>query len=302
MNDNEWIIGIDGGGTKCRAVLYNAQGSKLAESVTGPANIFADFDGALHSIQSACEQALDTYNLANKHQPWHPLTLNDCTVSAGCAGAGVGSAYERFVQWQHPFKQLFLRTDIHFSCMAANMGQSCCLIIVGTGSCIAFYEPLASVDKVQQTGLKLFGGHGFLLGDIASGAWLGKKAVSWFLQALESPTHDRDLFDIMASRIGTSVSGIIEKYGRANAGEFGQLVPMLLSTQDKSIHVQDWLQQGADYLIDIVKEHANSDQSIFIDGGLAQIYKPILKSQLALDIYSPKEEASYGAYLYALSQ
>ena len=35
-----WIIGVDGGGTKCKASLFDENGSVIATSETGPANVF----------------------------------------------------------------------------------------------------------------------------------------------------------------------------------------------------------------------------------------------------------------------
>ena len=46
-------LGIDGGGTKCRVRLENAQGTLLAEAVSGAANIATSVEVAQQSIIDA---------------------------------------------------------------------------------------------------------------------------------------------------------------------------------------------------------------------------------------------------------
>lgn len=306
MNENsvQWIIGIDGGGTKCKASLYNLAGNKMGESIAGPANVFADFEQAIESIVMSSKDVLEAYNVSHQQK----IMLNDCILSAGCAGAGIEAAYKRFMSWEHPFKNIHLSTDIHFSCIAANLNQACALIVVGTGSCIAFYDKqqtnksVINSDNTAPLEVKQIGGHGFLLGDNASGAWLGKKALAWFLQAIEGKVNDSALFEALQAKLGSDVSALIEQYGRANGSAFGQLVPVLVMVKEESDNVQAWVQEGADYLAGVIEEHINEDQPIFIDGGMASLYQPILSELLASEIFAPKQEPTHGAYLYAIAQ
>ena len=52
------FIGVDGGGSKCKARLENANGQLLAEAVAGPANPATDFAQTTDSILSACQRVL----------------------------------------------------------------------------------------------------------------------------------------------------------------------------------------------------------------------------------------------------
>jgi glucosamine kinase len=53
------LLGVDGGGTCCRARLASAQGAKLAEVVAGPANIRLGLDGALRLAGAAAGVPLE---------------------------------------------------------------------------------------------------------------------------------------------------------------------------------------------------------------------------------------------------
>ncbi len=282
---SKWIIGVDAGGTKCKASLFNAAGDEIASSTTGPANLFSDFQGAIASIMLACEQVL----LASGHH----IKPEQCALSIGAAGASVGSVQKKMQAWQHPFASMQIHSDLHISCIAANDTQPCVMIIVGTGSSVAIFNN----NEVAQ-----FGGHGFLLGDEASGAWLGRKAVQWYLHMLEQlipnteKVQNHALERALAKVLGNDIDAIIEMYGKANAATFASLVPTLLACHEQSANVQEWVEQGARYFASIIRHHAN-DLPIFIDGGLAGLYTPILTKMLTRSAGVPKKSATYGAYL-----
>lgn len=51
------VLGIDGGGTSCRAALATASGAVLGRGKSGPANIMTDLEGARHNIVEAARLA-----------------------------------------------------------------------------------------------------------------------------------------------------------------------------------------------------------------------------------------------------
>jgi glucosamine kinase len=283
-----WIIGIDGGGTKCDAGLFNPAGQLVATAFSGPANIFANFNAAIGEIEQACEQVIDLYNAQEQAKANDILSKKDCFLSLGCAGGGVDSAKKKFQRWQHQYAGAALITDVHASCLAANNANPCALFVIGTGSCLAIFQN----QKIQQ-----FGGHGFLLGDNASGAWLGKQAVSWYLQALETPNNDNQLQNALALSIGDNISDIIEHYGKASAAKFGALVPILLRVNDASPTVQTWLHEGAQYASELIIQHAQQSLPVFLSGGLAGIYKPLIEKMTNRPIQIPNNNAVFGAFL-----
>jgi glucosamine kinase len=279
---SEYIIAVDGGGTKCKAALYTLNGEKLASAVTGPANIFSDFDMAVASIISAAQKVTQQAG----------VPLEQCALSAACAGAGIPIAVKRFEQWQHPFTRVFLTTDIHASCLAANEGKDCVLIILGTGSCIA-----SSVAAK----VKIFGGHGFMLGDIGGGAWIGRELITWYLQAIDGLQPDSVLLAAMMQTLGDNPSKIVEHYAKASAVDFARLAKIAFAHQHESSIAREILRKGSDYVVAIVNKHAPHTPTIFADGGLSDAYLPMLASALANKIHRPLCSAEFGAYLYAKS-
>lgn len=282
-----WIIGIDGGGTKCEAGLFNPEGELVSKARSGPANVFANFSGAVSAIDLASDQVIDHYNRQQQATSKNKLTKQECFLSLGCAGGSIDSAKKRFHLWEHKYAGAMLTSDIHVSCLAANNAKPCALLVIGTGSCFAVYDN----DQVTQ-----YGGHGFLLGDNASGAWLGKHAISWYLQSLETPNNDIELQRVLSPSLGESVNDIIEKYGQATSGDFGALVPQILLAQTTSTTVQNWLHEGAKYAADLIVHHVHKDIPVFLTGGLANVYKPLVENMIKKPIHVPNENAVFGAF------
>ena len=88
MNKSKQLfwVGIDGGGTKCRAVLYDAQGEALAEGLGGPANIARYQHLALESMLDAVKAAVAQAGLMFDD------VCQSLTVCAGLAGAFLPSS------------------------------------------------------------------------------------------------------------------------------------------------------------------------------------------------------------------
>lgn len=283
-----WIIAIDGGGTKCDAGLFSLEGELISTARSGAANVFANFEGAIEAIELACDQLIAS---ANKQGSTNSkITKEHCFLSLGCAGGGVESARLKFDEWQHQYAGAILNTDAHVSCLAANKGDPCALFIIGTGSCLAVF---------QNNEVKQYGGHGFLLGDYASGAWLGKQAISWYLKSLEIPNSDSELKSILEASLACNISDIIQQYGQASAGKFGALAPKILAAEPSSTTVKKWLLEGAQYVSDLLSEHTLPDLPVFLTGGLAPTYQPLLIKINDRSISIPNENAVYGAYLAA---
>ena len=65
MSKNELFLGVDGGGTRCRARLCDASGLKLAEAQAGPANIRLGLKEAFASVLDVTLNCLEQAHLSS---------------------------------------------------------------------------------------------------------------------------------------------------------------------------------------------------------------------------------------------
>ncbi|WP_373433217.1 BadF/BadG/BcrA/BcrD ATPase family protein [Vibrio anguillarum] len=111
-----YYVGIDGGGTSCRARIRNEQGALLGEAKSGSANILLGVELAMQTIidaitQTAHQSGLTKENFAQMH------------VGLALAGAEQKSAWHAFMSQTHPFASLTLNTDAYGACIGAHNGE-----------------------------------------------------------------------------------------------------------------------------------------------------------------------------------
>jgi glucosamine kinase len=165
-----YLLGIDGGGTQCRARLTDLQGRVLSEATGGPANVWSDYDAALLSVGQLIDRVLVQAGLA-------PEALAQTALVAGLAGANVASVQARLARWQPACAALQVVSDVEIACAGAHGGAPGAVFIIGTGS------QGAAWDGERFT---LLGGWGFALSDQGSGAELGRRALRLALLAHEA--------------------------------------------------------------------------------------------------------------------
>ena len=64
VNEDQLFIGIDGGGTKCRATIYSVKQGVLGTGLGGPANPLHGLERTLESIMVSTQLALRDAGLA----------------------------------------------------------------------------------------------------------------------------------------------------------------------------------------------------------------------------------------------
>src|SRR5512138_788049 len=83
-----YVIGVDGGGTKTLALLADLDGHVIARGVSGPSNYNAV------GFESACAALESAINIVRKNYPGEIAAL-----CLGLAGAGRQEDIERFQFW-----------------------------------------------------------------------------------------------------------------------------------------------------------------------------------------------------------
>lgn len=287
IRDNTPIfVGIDGGGTKCRAVVFDNDYNELSSALAGPANVAKSGSLAYDAICAATDKALHAINVdmrAHTHRLF---------VSAGLAGVNVPSAQLALANWQHPFARFDFTTDIHSALLGAHNGNNGAVLIAGTGSCAASL----SNQVVTQ-----FGGHGFTLGDKGSGAWLGRLALCKALESLDNVIFATDFTVQVLKQISArSASDIVNAFNQASPKEFGALAPLVIDAAHKHDPVAlAIVEDGAKYLSTIAANAlAISDHSLVLVGGVSQAIRPWLNTALMQSVVTAKYGPEHGAVIY----
>ncbi len=284
--DTPLYLGIDGGGSKCRAVIVSSEQQVLGEGLSGPANPLRGMKIATDSILAATQQALTCAGLAF-------TDMSRLIAGAGLAGVNVPQYFQLFSDWQHPFKTLHLTTDLHIACMGAHQGQDGAVIIVGTGSC-----GLAAVAGE----LTDVGGHGFPYGDNGSGAWFGMQLVHKVLLSLDQLAPATGMTALLLQELAVTDSlGIVSHFMHATPTTYAKYAPLVFvaAEQGDSTALQ-LVQQGADFITAIARRLlGRQPPRLSFIGGLAHKLLPYLPLDIQQQVTPALQTPELGAVWFA---
>lgn len=200
-------LGVDGGGTGCRAVVVDAAGRVLGQADGGPANVTTDPGRACDMIRDTALRAMAAAGVSRVDAAGLGL--------AGANGVDVAEALAARL----PAGRLRVETDALTAALGALGGRDGVVAAIGTGSVFARYLD----GQFRQ-----IGGRGLILGDEGSGAWMGRAALS---DALRAEDGHAELTPYLA--------GLIEAYGggagvigfarNAAPADFAALMPSLIA-------------------------------------------------------------------------
>lgn len=245
-----FYLGVDGGGTGCRAVLADAQGRILGRGEAGPANVNTDTEGSCASILAATRQAMAGSGAG----------LADLRAVLGLAGANVTAAAAR-LQAMLPFAQARIVTDAEAATRGALGAADGIMAVMGTGS--VFTRQRAGV-------VRQFGGRGFLLGDEGSGAVLGRALLATALRAEDGFLPMTPLLQAVLRELG-GAEGVISFAGRARPVDFAAFAPRIVAGEDPA--AQRILAAAAEEVAAMIDhlQQAGPLPVVFL-GGLAPCY------------------------------
>lgn len=287
---NDFFIGVDGGGSKTHLRLESSDGKVLAEGFSGPANIRLSIEIACSSIHDALEQVLQKSKLKDKKGiRFH--------VGMGLAGYEVQSAREGFLtkQKNSMFSSLVVQSDAYVACLGAHSGSFGSVIIVGTG---------VVGLKINKKGKTQVGGWGFPHGDEGGAAWIGLETVRMLLHYCDGRGEGSSLLTHMKQKLGGKVEEITQWACYANASQFAEIAR----------DVFRYAQKGDKLAIYLLKISAKHVEKIFLAlekqekvsetklpyslvGGVVPFIRDYLRSSLKKRLVLPKGDACDGALL-----
>jgi len=156
-------LGLDGGGTGCRARARLADGRMTADHRGGPANVHSNPGGAISAITTLVAETLaEARKLAGELSEGHEVH-----AVLGIAGAVEIGAAPR-IKGALNLPRVDVVGDVDLALSGAFHGSDGIIAALGTGSVFA-----------RQIGgrMQRLGGYGFQLGDEASGAWIASQAM-----------------------------------------------------------------------------------------------------------------------------
>ncbi|MER8695498.1 N-acetylglucosamine kinase [Mesorhizobium opportunistum] len=280
-----FVLGIDGGGTSCRAALANADGMVLGRAKSGAANIRTDLTGARSNIVEAARQAFIAAGQDPALIPQTPAIL-------GLAGANVGT-YRQQLEAVLPFSVSRVETDAEIALEGAVGSGDGAMAILGTGT---------AYMARRQGKSRAIGGWGFQVGDQGSGARIGRDLLEQTLLAYDGVREGSPLTDSMMAVFRNNPEDVVEFTTNAKPGDFGGFAPKVFEQAENGDSVANWILDRvvADVEASLGALDLADDAPLCLLGGLAPLYAPRLSARYRALLKPPLDDALGGAVQMAV--
>lgn len=289
INKKDIFIGIDGGGTKSKAIVQDSDGNNIGQARGGPSNIRLSVEGSWQSIIATVKEALHQANLSLDDDDYN------FHIGLGLAGCEVPEACEKFLNTPHPFTTISLHKDAYTACLGAHNGNNGSIIIIGTG--VNGFQ-ICDHETTQVSGW------GFPHDDKGGGAWLGLKAVTLTLQHFDGRlANGSPLLDMILHKFEDDFAKLVSWANRSIATNFAEIAPLVVQQFQAQDPLATMLVQRAATKIDqigatlVSRTKNNQALPCSLFGGLAPFIEPLLCEELKSRLVPRKHDAAIGAII-----
>lgn len=302
----QYVVGIDGGGTKTHALLVDMEGAVVAECTGGPTHlqnvgVKQAASTLFELIRGCCDKA--TSEAASVR-----------SVVLGIAGAGRASNKVDLtntlvaisLKKKFPLKNIIVESDVRIALEAAFAGGPGVVVIAGTGS-IALY-------RTEDGKLLRAGGWGNILGDEGGGFAIGRDGLNAVMRQHDGRSEKTLLTKKAFEHFGISATDdlIAKVYqDHTDVASFAPKVFDAVVERDRVAHLI--LVKNANELVELVRvltmqARPKKKLAVALMGGLLEsenVYSKMVKEKIAhslpqVVVQKPKFPAAFGAAIIAL--
>ena len=297
-NEVNYILGVDGGGTKTLARLINLTTKEQWQIASGPSSLSNDFTGAMDVLNALIDDLIEQAGCQS-----HAVV-----AAFGLAGAGNNHVVAKLQQkFAHRFNTLTIFCDAQTSAYGANNGSEVVVVALGTGS-VGMRLQLNEQGGLTQY---LVGGWGFLIGDEGGGAKLGYHSVQALVEEFQ---HFGSAKSKLTQAVATFINANTNPKGSseitrqviaswlasAKPIDFSQLSPLVTQYQSGCSVAKKIMAAHVDSVESLIKDtRADTTLPVVLLGGLAQSTQTLLSVTTQRLLISPKGDALDGACLLA---
>ncbi|UWR95404.1 BadF/BadG/BcrA/BcrD ATPase family protein [Phaeobacter inhibens] len=263
-----YLIAVDGGGTSCRFALLKSGATPPQQLVVtgGSANVYTAPDQAVETLSAGLADLQRQSGLTDE-------VFHQIPVYAGLAGVIDGESAARVAE-ALPQAHVRVEDDRMPAVVGALGDDTASLIGVGTGSFLG---------RQVAGQVTLIGGHGTVLGDEASGGWLGRRALQLTLQAAEGIEPMTPLLRSCLRDFSNETAKIVRFAQTARPVAFGVYAPRVAKAAvEGDAAGRRLMAEGAEYLCNGLQALGRRpEEPVYHIGGVAAQYAAYLPADVA---------------------
>ena len=276
-----YCVGIDAGGSHCRARLVDADGRVIGTGESGPANARIGIEPLYATLMETAGQAVAEAGLSPARR---------ATIHAGMGIAGITrlGMIEALRALDFGFASVAFASDAQIANLGAHAGGDGAILIIGTGS----------AAKLRIDGRDLtIGGYGFPISDEGSAAALGLSAMRHALRALDGRTHKTPLSTAVTERFDHDTARAIAWMDRATPRDYGTFAPLVMDYAEANDPIARSIVESAaghiEQFIETIFERGVTRCTLV--GGLAPRMRQWLRARTVERLSPPLGDALDGA-------
>lgn len=283
--NEHYYLGVDGGGTGCRARIENEAGEVLGQGLSGPATTRLGIAEAWASVARAFEAAIAEAGLSRD-------AVSHMRAGIGLAGMTRKGSLEALWEIPHPFASVDFVSDGIGACLGAHSGLDGAIVIAGTGS--------VGLGIVNGRQLRM-GGYGFPISDEGSGADIGLMTLRLALQAHDGRIECGALLGEVLRRFNNDPAEVVQWMDRATATDYATFAPMVLRHADQGDAAGRRIVQMAASQIDMLVRGLFDQGAprVTLLGGLSGPLEPWLSPDVRRRLKPADGDAVSGAIILA---
>ena len=278
-------LGVDGGGTRCRARIEDENGRLLGEASSGPATTRIGIEKAWRAILEATEAAAAQARLSRED-------FARMHGAIGLAGLGRRGAEAALSEIVHPFASIVFISDGMAACLGAHSGADGAIVVAGTGS--------VGVGLIGGREIRI-AGYGFPVSDEGSGADMGLQVVRVALRAADRRAELTPLLSEVLGAFDSDPYQAVAWSEEARATDYAAFAPIVLRHANQGDPVgRRIVERTADAIGDLLDMFlARGIERLSLVGGLSEAITPWLTPDLRGRLKRPDADAASGALLVA---
>ncbi|MGM9960643.1 MAG: N-acetylglucosamine kinase [Allobaculum sp.] len=293
------VIGVDGGGTKTRFVLFDTKGKEVSELSLGTCHVLQVSE---EEAVQVLRKGVDTLCKENG------INQQDVVVSLGLAGYGndpllrqkIRTITERALE---NTSQILINNDAKIALYGALNGEDGILMINGTGS-IGLCKAGSEIIRC--------GGWGYMLGDEGSAYWIAKRLLNAFTKMADGRSEKTLLYNQLKKQLKLENDYDIIYYvkdvlnnQREKIASLAIVVTECAAEDDpNALDILDEASQEIAAIANTLAHHIQGKVRMSYAGGVwkaRDLFVPMLKQYLdeRIELTDPLHDPCYGAYLIA---
>jgi len=190
----QYLIGMDGGGTKTACIAADLEGRVLHECTGGPSNFLmlgtTKVAEMLFSLITECKEKLNA-----EYDDFVSIVLGTTGAGRRVDAEKLEIAFSEYALTKNVvFKKFSVDSDGRIALEGAFSGKSGSILIAGTGSFMLGKDAQGNIHRV--------GGFGRFIGDQGSGYMLGKRGLAMVAKDYDGRGDKTKLTGLVAEKLG----------------------------------------------------------------------------------------------------